>query len=236
MPRRALALRLTLLCSLGGGCDLDAPVGTSPETSGGDPGSGTGALLVQALIEAEATDNASDPSQFETEIKIRVSRQGSPVQGATVKVGVGSVVLVLGPSEAGTYTASRSGYFQSCALDVLAGADSVTGVRLSGPAAHTFSSPGAGTVHTAGQALEVRWAPTGAGEAVIATDQLPSTKVTDTGAYTVPGTYLKPDPGQDEADRVRLARTRRISLAGGAPGSTLAVSVRNEVEFRVRQN
>jgi hypothetical protein len=228
MPR-AWILILSLLFSATA-CDVDAPVGASP--GNGDPGTGTGTLLVVARVTAEASDNADDPTRFETELSVRVTRSGSPVEGATVRVGTSAGSTSLAPSEPGSYTASQQGYQRSYTLEVQAGADSLSGAQLEGPAAHSFTSPTAGTVHPAGQALDVRWTPAGAEQANIETEELPSTTINDSGAYTVAGTYLAGGAGEEE-DRVLVTRANQLDLAGGAPGSSLVVSVRNGVEISV---
>lgn len=219
---------MTALCC--SSCSSDAPVGVS----GGDPGTGTGTLKVLALIEAEQTvDNARDPSRFATSFKVEVTKEGTPLDGAVVSMEMMSGTLRLEAEGAGTYRGQQSGYSPSFSLEVKAGADSLTVARLDGLPAHSFSSPGE-LPHPANQPLTVTWAPAGAQAATIETNEMPATTVPDTGTFVVPASYLRARSGEDDKDRVRVVRTLGIALAGGAPGSSLKVSVRNEVSFVLR--
>jgi hypothetical protein len=207
----------------------------SPGGGGGatDPGTGTGTLSIDANIGAEeSTNNAQVATQFGTDFTVNVAKAGAPVSGATVTIGsAGGSVTLAETATPGTYAGTQGGYHQTYALDVVAGADNVRGARLAGPAFHVISSPTEGATYPAGQPITVNWAPGGASEATVETRGMPETTTTDSGTFTVGAAFLAGEAGRVSDERVRVRRTSRTPLAGGADDSELSVEVRNQVEL-----
>lgn len=192
-------------------------------------------MNIDANVSAdESANNAQGASQFGTDFAVDITKAGAVVSGATVTISsvAGSVTLAetATPSR---YSGTQGGYHQTYTLDVVAGTDSVHGVRLVGPAFHVFSSPAEGATYPAGQPITVNWAPGGAPEATVETRAMSETAASDLGTFTVEASFLAGDPGRVRDERVRVRRTSRTPLAGGAPGSDLSVTVRNQVEFLV---
>jgi hypothetical protein len=192
-------------------------------------------LSIEARIEVEeAVNNAQSPSEFETELKVLVSRAGAPVSGATVVVETSAGPISLEPSEeTGIYEASRAGYARTFSLSVQAGEDHVDDAQVIGPEAHSFSSPQEASTHPPGQPLNVSWAPFGAQEATIETEQMSPTVTPDTGTFVIAASFLQGKTGESEEDRVRVTRSQRFDLAGAEEGSSIDVRIRNQVEFNI---
>jgi hypothetical protein len=201
---------------------------------GTSPGGGSGTLRVEASVSAsEAVDNANSSTGFSTGFSVRVYRAGAPLSGARVMVTSPAGMLTLPESsEAGRYRGEQGGYHRTYALAVDLGADRLD-AQLVGPPAHAFTSPVARIVHPAGEPLMVAWSPMGAPAASIETREMDDTATPDDGAYTIPGSFLVGRPGELRDDRIRVRRAEEIALAGGTPGSTLSVSVRNQLTFDI---
>jgi hypothetical protein len=211
--------------------------GTSVGGGGGvtSPGTGTGTLRIDAGVSAEeSANNAQVATQFGTDFTVNVTRAGAAVSGATITIGSSAGTVTLTETATpGTYAGAQGGYHQTYTLDVVAGADNVRGVRLVGPAFHRFSSPTEGATYPAGQPIAVNWAPGGAPEATVETRSMSETATADSGTFTVDASFLGGEPGRLEDERVRVRRTSRTPLAGGADDSELSIEVRNQVEFFV---
>lgn len=202
-----------------------------------NPGTGSATLLVDANVSAEnRVVNAANATDFDTRFSVRLSKGGAALHGATVQIesDLGAVVLVENNQTSGRYEGGQTGYAGTYALSAILGADRVEGAALTGPPVHSFSAPLLGAQAIYGQPLEVKWSPGGADAASLDTRELDSIAVPDTGAYTVPpGGLKKADPGKTAEESVRVVRSSTLALAGGVPGSSLSVSVRNEVTFLV---
>jgi hypothetical protein len=216
---------VALSCS--GGASPAAIVGPT------DPGTGTATLTIDANVSAdESTNDARVATQFGTDFTVNITKAGAVISAATVTIGsAGGSVTLAETATPGTYAGTQAGYHQTYTLDVVAGADNVRGVRLVGPAFHTISSPTEGATYPAGQPITVNWAPGGAPEATVETRSMPETTTNDSGTFTVGASFLAGEPGRVEDERVRVRRASRTPLAGGAAGSDLSVTVRNQVEL-----
>lgn len=226
MRARNVAISTTLAL-FGMGCS--SGIGTST-------GSGSGTLRVDAEVSVtNMIDNATLPSQFRTELSVRVEKAGAEVRGAVVTLGTGpgELVLVEDGQNNGRYKGSENGYGARYSLSVRIGDDYVEGITLDGPDVHSFDAPAIGAQVPAGQPLEVRWSPSGADSARLDTKELDDVSISDTGSYSVPGTALKGDNGKPVEDRVRLTRQSTVTITGGTAGSSLEVSLRNELPFLV---
>lgn len=233
------------------GCTTDYAVGTvtdgahdgSQQRDGpaadahGNPGTGNGVLLVDGTISAsEHENNASQAADFEVELTVGVSRGGTPVENAKVRIESAGGTVDLAHEGSGLYRAHQEGYHRRYALQVLADADSVTGVEAEGPAIHTILAPANGQRLSAGQALEVRWTvPSPASETTLETRDYGPLVIPDSGSYQVPGSAFV-SAGGEEDDRVRVRRSEHQPIAGGAVGSRLTIRLRNQVEFKIVSN
>lgn len=223
MTRLGFALALLL-----GACGA-AP---GPYGFGNIPGSGTQTLRVDANASAESTvDNATSAANFTTNFDVRISKGGQAVTGATVIIGSANGNVTLTEGGPGEYRGTQAGYSRTYGIKVDAGTDKIDGAQAEGPAFHAFASPTAGQVVKAGMPLEVKWTAGGAEQASIETRNLDQIDIPDNQTYTVAGTYIQVN--KDNNDRVRIERSSNVTLAGGAAGSSLTVSVRNQVPFTV---
>jgi hypothetical protein len=201
-----------------------------------DGGSGSGTFSVDANVSAtDRITNATDGADFDVDFSVRLTKNGNAVHGATVTIdsGNGQVALVEN-NQNGHYDGAQSGYAGTYHLSAVLGDDKVEGVILSGPGAHHFATPSVGDQHVYGQPLDIAWSPTGAQSAVLETNEIDHTAITDNGSYTIPASGLKkPDPGKTEDERIRITRSNSVALSGAVAGSTLSVSVRNEVTLLI---
>lgn len=208
------------------------------------PGVGNGVLLVNVQIEAVAqTSNGRMPTDFNTTVSVRVTRNNAPVTGATVVVRwtmtdtmnrpVMSAPMTL-RGGGGTYILNDSpGYFKNYTVDVTSDGDSVTSIQGTGPDIWTFASPDTGARIPEGQPLTVRWYGTGAPITSVDTNNVDSTSITDTGAFTVPAMAVARRDGMDTMDKIRVRRGFEQRIMGAAPGSTFLTAVRNILNFTV---
>jgi hypothetical protein len=225
MTRLIFASLLLAACS-----GADGPFG-----AGTQPGSGTQTLTVEAGVSAtETVDNATLASNFSTDFSVRVTRTGQPVTGAQVSIASSAGVVTLAEQgDPGSYAGTQAGYLRVYGLTVEAGADKLEGAQLVGPTAHAFTAPTVGFVQKAGLPLDVKWDPAGAQAASIETREMNSIDVADSGAFTVAGSFLAGKVGELRDDRIRVRRSDSLDLAGGAAGSSLSISVRNEITFNI---
>jgi hypothetical protein len=202
---------------------------------GTSAGGGTRTLTVNASVSAtESVDNAQTAGQFSTDFRVTVSKNGTPVEGATVTIGSTAGVATLTPATpAGTYTGRQTGYYRTYTLNVTAGADNVEGASVAGPDEHHFTVPTPGMLHKMGTPLEARWEPSGAPEAVIETKRMNEAAIPDTGMFSIAPGSLESEAGKLKEEEVRVRRTNRTLLSGGAAGSQMEVRVRNLVKFQV---
>ncbi|MCA9669493.1 MAG: hypothetical protein KC503_28055 [Myxococcales bacterium] len=246
MSRRVAALLLAV--AVAAGCNADKAVGSFADGGRGDSlpgdavsgdaygsgGSGNGVLRVSAVIEAsEEVDNASSADQFKAELTVDVTRAGAAVTDAVVTIASSAGTVTLSHEGSGRYTAEQAGYARRYQLDVVAGADAVRGVRAEGPRIHTIDNPSEGARHPTAQPLEVRWTAGSATEVTVESERMPRATTTDSGRFSIAGTYLTAEAGKEETDRVRVRRSNVQLAAGGSAGSDVTVLVRNQVEFLI---
>lgn len=210
---------------------VDAPTGSDgDDTTGG----GTHTLVIAGEIEvANVQSNALTADDFRARFEINVSRRGAGVPDATVVLTSAGGALRLVPENAGSahYVGSQPGYFTAYTLDVTAGADTISGARLVGPAPHAFIEPRTSERHRSGAALTIQWAPSGTTNAVLTAGTLDPTRVPDTGTYLVGGSALEGVPGALRDDVVRLVRVGAPSVPGAAAGSFVDITVLNSVTY-----
>lgn len=200
----------------------------------------TGELEVHIEIEADSErNNASDPDDFETDIQVKVARNGEPVRDAEV-----TVYAYNGPkvnvrfddvdNGYGEYDAEIRGYHRAYRVDVVAGDDRVEEIYLAGPAAHHFTSPEQNDRVPANQDLELRWEADddGADGARIDGEGFDERDVEDSGSYTVQASDLGDDDDDDE-DEFELKRWNEMDLTDLEGNSRFRIEVKNEVEVRL---
>ncbi|RMH41229.1 MAG: hypothetical protein D6689_11600 [Deltaproteobacteria bacterium] len=209
--------------------------GSAGGGSGDDLGSGTQTLVVTAAIEADnQIPNATDVNDFTTSFDVRVRRAGQDVADATVTVTSAAGAVTLAYSGDGRYRGAQVGYHEVYRLDVVAGDDDVTGARVDGPDIHVITAPQPGALVPRSADLVVEWARDETAEvAEIETKEMDKVAIDDTGTFTVPAAILNQDDSEIKDDEVRIWRTNRLSPAGGAGGSSLSVTVRNEIDVLV---
>ena len=237
-PRFAGMVACAFLLGCGGGSDAGGGA-LDPGAVGAElpalAGEGSGTLEVEARIEATPRDEeAARAGDLSTTLEVDVlDARGEAVSGATVVVdsGLGPVEL----SEGGCsrrYCGRQNGYARTYAISVTRGADFLDGVRLSGPAFHTVTSPATGETVDASGALTVRWDQESQADHVrFETREMDWEIAEDPGTFEVPAGTLRTRDDRPEDERVRIRRERRLSLAGGTGTPTLVVSVRSGRAF-----
>jgi hypothetical protein len=228
---KLLALLATLPLAACGGDPLEPGAGD-------DPGTGSGTLRVDADITAEGLiDNASEASDFATELHVRVEKGGGPVVTGSVVVtsAGGSVELTYDANDNdGRWRGAQAGYHEVYELAVVSGDDYVDGVRLDGPALHRFTAPTAGSTVDATQPLEVTWeAAEAADTASLRTEEIDEISIADEGRHVLPVGSLKSKETEVEQEELRLRRSARLTPAGAVAGSELRVEVSNRIELIV---
>lgn len=187
------------------------------------------ALKVEGEVVASlGTDGVSGDTQVR--FAVRVTRSG---ESTTAQVFVESTLGTVELSERdGQYVGSQSEYATRYALRVVMDGVEVRSAFV-GPAAHSITQPAARSMVTANTALAVAWAPTGATEATVETEDFAETPVRDTGAFSVPASAIVGEAGRESDDRVRVRRTDTVTLPEFAEESRVRVSVVRENRFTV---
>jgi hypothetical protein len=207
--------------------------------AGNDPGTGTHTLLVTGTATASPRlANASAPTDFDTDFSIRLSINQTPVTTGTVtaKSKFTTVNLTFnnnggGGGPGGRWEGTASAYDEVYELDVTAGTDTITGVRVDGPDIHVISGPTAGATLDSTMAFMTTWnRASSATEATFSVGDTNGIIVPDSGSYSVAPGSLHADKSAARTNTIRLTRTNRVTPAGAVDGSTFAVSVSNEVD------
>jgi hypothetical protein len=202
---------------------------------GSDPGAGTNTLLVEGNASAEArVPNAKLASDFTTDFSVRVQLNGQDVTtGATVTVQSlnVNVTLTFSPDNGGRWIGTAAGYDESYRLDVISGADKVTGVIVDGPTIHTFTAPMQGASLDSTLAIPVTWdRGEEAQNATIKTENIDRLTIPDSGTYMLPPNALKAEKDKTKENTIELRRSNRVVPAGAVGGSSFSVSVENDLD------
>lgn len=225
-------LSVLILCVGASACVQDAIVarGRDAQTDASD-----GSLRERSAIKIEGEVLASlgtDGVSGDTQVRfaMRLSRSGS---SATAQVFVESTAGNVELAERdGQYVGSQSEYAGRYVLRVVADGVEVR-AAFAGPAAHLISQPAARAIVSPNTALSVTWAPSGASEATVETEDFAETPVRDTGAFSVPAAAIVGEMGRESEDRVRVRRTDTVPLVEFAEESRVRVSVVRENRFTV---
>lgn len=216
-----------------GGSDLDPGAGN-------DPGSGTNTLQVEGSVSTEARlSNARTAGDFDTEFRVRVHLNSIPVTTGRVSMtsNSGTIELAYVLDNNGEWRGNAAGYDEVYVMDVESGDDNVLGVRVDGPDLHWFTEPLAGASVDSTMPLAIKWergdeAPS----ASIRADKLDGVAIADTGSYMLSIGALAAEKDKPKENELRLTRTDRVTPAGAAGGSELAVSVRNTLVVIAQPN
>lgn len=207
--------------------------------AGDDPGVGTSTLTINGSARAEArAANALDPSQFSTDLSVRVQLNGQAVTTGTVTVesstGMVSLTYV---GDNGRWEGTAAGYDEVYKFSVESGADNVKGVRVDGPDIHSFTKPTAGASLDSTMENPVEWDSSDtADSATLKTETIDNLAIPDTGKYTLAAGGLKAEKDQVKENQIRLTRTNRVVPDGAAGGSEVSVSVENEIQVLALAN
>jgi hypothetical protein len=211
--------------------------------SGNDPGTGTATLVVTGGASARARlTNAQTPGDFDTDFSVRITLNGQTITTGTVTMTSTSGKLPLVFNLVGTGNGSRwegtaPTYDEVYVLDVDNGADNVHGVRVDGPDIHWFTAPTAGATVDSTMPLPVTWDRASASSsASIHAENLNDVAITDTGSYSLAPGALKAEKDRTRVNTVQLTRTNRVTPAGAAAGSELAVSIENDIDVVAQAN
>ncbi len=230
-----LASTLSLLVAAAcGGSDLEPGAGD-------DVGDGTQTLLVEGSVRAEPrVTNARSYADFDVEMSLRITKGGAPVTTGTVTITSASATfdLTYDPQrDNGRWVGSAPRYDEVYVLDVVSGDDTVVGVRVDGPDPHFFGAPTAGATVDSTVPLELRWSREDtADSAILRTKNLENVAIADAGTYMLSAGALEAKKDAAQENEIRLTRVDRITPAGGAPGSELAVSINNDIVVVAQPN
>lgn len=218
-----------LLVGACGGSDTDPG-------SGNDTGSGTQTLVVDGSASAEArASNARTGADFDTEFNVRVSLNNTPVTTGTVQItsssGTVDLTYIDNQDGAARWRGSAPGYDEVYILDVIAGEDTVEGVRVDGPDIHVFEEPVAGATVDGTIDLDVLWDRSDeAASATIRTDQIDRLAIADSGEHVLPPGSLKTSADKPEENNIEITRENTVVPAGAVGGSQWSVSIRNDID------
>ncbi|MBI2377472.1 MAG: hypothetical protein HYV07_25955 [Deltaproteobacteria bacterium] len=188
---------------------------------GSSPGSGTGTLFAEALIEARADS---------TKVRVDLLLRGEPVRGANVVVTDEDTTALhtLEDKKGGRYELVLNGYVRTLSLKVTSGNDELDG-RLVGPAPFVVTRPPNNAIVRRGESevLSVEWE---------AEDPADRVEIRAQGAEPIsiagdPFSYDLPIGAIANGDqKLRVARETEIHLEGGVSGSRMVS--RSEVDNR----
>ncbi|MBX3161528.1 MAG: hypothetical protein KF773_36540 [Deltaproteobacteria bacterium] len=201
--------------------------------AGDDPGGGTRTLVVTGSVQARnRLVNARTNAEFDTDVSVRVTLNGQNVSTGTVTISTASgTVPLVADRDNGRWSARLPGYEEVYLLDIQAGPDEVTGVRVDGPDPFTFTAPTAGATVDATMPISVTWSCDDTAEsAAIRADELDALAIADTGKFSLPPRSLRTDRDKPRANTLRITRTNHLAPAGAAGGSDFAVSITNEID------
>lgn len=208
--------------------------------AGNDPGTGTGTLRIEGRISADSDrPNAERATDFTTDFEVRVQLNGVTVTTGEVTVtsASGTYPLTYDAQNSNDWVGRAPGYDEVYILDVVSGANEVTGVRVDGPDIHTFSAPLMGATVDSTLPLALAWDRRQAADtATLDVPELDTIAIIDSRTYDLSAGALKASRDQAETNELRLRRANRVIPTGAIVGSELSVSVRNEIDVVAQPN
>lgn len=231
---KSLSLSAMIVFAACGGTDLDPG-------SGDDPGTGTSTLAVEANVSANArVENARTAGEFDTEMTVRITKDGADVTtgDVTMTSASGTVTLVFDTTEnRNRWRAIAAGYDEVYVLDIESGDDNLLGVRVDGPDIHTFTSPAPRAEVDSTMQLAVTWERGDqADSASIRAKETDDISMPDAGSYMLAAGSLKAKKDETEENELRIRRTNRITPGGAAGGSVMAITVDNRMTILAAPN
>lgn len=214
-------------CAACGGTDLDPG-------SGDDPGHGTSTLTVEANVSANARiENARNAGEFDTEMSVRITKNGADVTtgDVTMTSASGTVTLLFDTTEnRNRWRGVAAGYDEVYILDIESGDDNLLGVRVDGPDIHYFTSPAPRAEVDSTVALAVTWSRDDqADSASIRAKETDDISMPDSGSYMLPTGSLKAKREETEENELRIRRANRVTPEGAAGGSVMSITVDNRM-------
>jgi hypothetical protein len=212
-----------------------AACGSDPLDPGaGDaPGGGTHTLFVDGRAHAEPRlDNAKLATDFTTEFSIRIGLADQPVTSGSVTVSsrFGTTPLTWQAADGGLgeWVGTMAGYDEVYELDIVSGANEVTGVIVDGPDIHTFTAPLQGATLDSTLQNPIAWdRDEQADIASFDAEEIDRISIGDTGSYMMSVGVLKADKDQVRENRLEIRRTNHVVPAGAIGGSDFAVTIEN---------
>ncbi len=206
--------------------------------AGDSQGTGTSTLLVNgSAIATPRIANAQVANDFDTSFSVRIQLGTAPLSTGTVTMTSAHSKTTLAfngtSGQAGRWEGDAPGYDEVYQLDVTSGTDSVTGVIVDGPDIQVITAPTAGATIDSTMPFTATWDRAfAADEAKIDPgDAIDPITVPDSGTYSVSAGVLHADQNQARTNTFRLTRTNRVSPVGAVTGSSLSVSVENELDI-----
>jgi hypothetical protein len=204
---------------------------------GNDPGAGTSTLLVEGNATAEARmPNAKVSTDFTTEFSVHIQLNGQDVvTGATVTVqslnAMTTLTFNMGAGNGGRWEGMAANYDESYRLDVVSGADKVTGVIVDGPSIHSFTAPMEGAALDSTMMIPVKWDREEAAEtATIRVGDLDRLTIDDNGTYNLPPNTLRAEKDKTRENTIELRRSNHVVPGGAVAGSSFSVSIENDLD------
>ncbi len=209
--------------------------------AGDDLGGGTNTLLVDGRASAEPRfANAHAATDFDTDFSIRISLNDVAVTTGTVTVSsrYGEVPLTYRPDPGpGRWEGQMANYDESYRLDIISGADKVTGVIVDGPDIHTFTAPTAGATLDSTMQNPVTWSREDTADiTTFDAQEADRINISDTGSYMMGAGVLKAEKDKAHENRLEIARTNHVVPAGAVAGSDFAVTVTNRLDVLAAPN
>jgi hypothetical protein len=209
--------------------------------AGNQPGDGTRTLFVEGRVNAEPRiANAKLETDFTSEISIRVALSDQAVTTGSVTVTSRFSTVPLTWQSDGTlghWIGTMANYDEVYQIDIVSGADEVSGVIIDGPDIHSFTAPMQGATLDSTMQNPIAWDRDERAElASFDADEIDRLTIDDTGSYMMGTGTLKADRDQVRENRIEVRRSNRVVPAGAVAGSELAVTVSNELTVLVAPN
>lgn len=203
--------------------------------SGDQFGTGTQTLLVKGTVSARPRiSNAKLAADFDSEFRVQLSLNDVPVSTGTVTMRSAGRTVPLAWKDngqsSGHWEANAAGYDEVYQLDVSSGSDNVNGVIVDGPDIHVINAPTAGAALDSTQSITVTWDRLETTDEARFSAESDEVVVPDTGSYAMSPRTLRADKDKAKTNRLRLTRANRVSPAGAVVGSSMSVTVVNELE------
>lgn len=210
------------------GCVTDAIVGITSDAGVDAPPS---RFALRATLTAQGNSNAAAPDGFATAAFFTLTLDGRPMEGASVLVRTPFAETTLDATGPGTYAGRLSVW--SAAVTVRVERDGVTWLerQFQGIQAHRFSGVTNEMPIERAAPFTVRWSPSGAPEAWLASPG-PLRLLPDNGSFVLSPELIA--SAMDNKDLVlRVVRAETQAIPDLALGSSIRFECANEIEFHV---